>query len=181
MQCKKCNANFPCSVIIEGKKFNLKNRKYCFDCSAFKSHNTKKLELNAGEQNELSEKKCILCNKIMFRKKERKGKLCWTCTNRKSRSDKIEKIKQIVGDSCWFCGYSKCWQAMDFHHVNPEDKLFPLSTREMQFSWERIKEELKKCALVCSCCHREIHCGLVDSEQVKQVWKERWTKIEHQV
>lgn len=60
-------------------------------------------------------------------------------------------------------------------------KLFPLSTREMQFSWERIKEELKKCALVCCCCHREIHCGLVDSEQVKQVWKERWTKIEHQV
>jgi len=71
-----------------------------------------------------------------------------------------------------------CWQAIEFHHLNPEEKSFPLSVREMQFAWNRVRKEIEKCILVCSCCHREIHYGFINFEQVKQIWEERWTKIE---
>lgn len=35
-----CNAHFPNRLKIEGKMRNLNNRKYCFECSPWKSHNT---------------------------------------------------------------------------------------------------------------------------------------------
>lgn len=169
MQCKKCNANFAGRQTIDGKRVNLQNRKYCLVCSPFKQHNTKDLT-----QTTVVEKKCQLCDKLMLRKLERKGKLCWSCTNRKSRTNKIDRVKQIVGFQCWFCDYKRCWSAMEFHHLDPSTKLFGLSVREMQFSWEKIFAELQKCVLACACCHREIHVGLVSLEKVEKTFNEHW-------
>lgn len=42
-QCEKCGGYFPFLVEINGKKRNLKNRKYCLVCSPFGLHNTKNL------------------------------------------------------------------------------------------------------------------------------------------
>ena len=47
--------------------------------------------------------------------------------------------------------------ALDFHHLNPKEKDFNLSNRNLNMDWDVIKEELDKCILVCSNCHREIH------------------------
>ena len=43
--CAKCNINtIPNWIVIDGKNRNLKNRKYCFECSPFGKHNTISLE-----------------------------------------------------------------------------------------------------------------------------------------
>ena len=45
---------------------------------------------------------------------------------------------------------------MDFHHINPEDKIYDVKVL-MTRRWELIKEEIDKCILLCSNCHRELH------------------------
>lgn len=167
MQCAKCNKNFPRVITIDGKKRNLCSRKFCLDCSPFGCHNTKSLESKIS-----IERFCKICHKAIYRKNE-KGTKCWTCTNRLQRANAIEKLKTLFGDSCCSCGYNKCWQALDFHHVIAETKLFPLTTRELQFKWDRILNEAKKCILVCCRCHREIHCGLISDEKVKSLWQKQ--------
>lgn len=64
------------------------------------------------------------------------------------------------GAKCMICGYSKCLQALEFHHVNSSEKDFSVSNKGYTRSWKKVKEEIDKCALVCANCHREIHAGL---------------------
>ncbi|PIZ48257.1 hypothetical protein CO180_03375 [candidate division WWE3 bacterium CG_4_9_14_3_um_filter_41_6] len=66
----------------------------------------------------------------------------------------------FLGGSCCICGYDKYIGALEFHHIDPNEKEFGLSSRGLTRSWEKIVEELKKCVLVCSNCHREIHAGV---------------------
>lgn len=44
MICHKCNNEFPASVVIDDKRRSLSSRKFCFQCSPFGKHNTKKLD-----------------------------------------------------------------------------------------------------------------------------------------
>lgn len=78
------------------------------------------------------------------------------------RRRKLKELSvQFKGGKCIFCGYSKYSGALELHHKDPASKDFSLSVRGLTRSWERIKEELEKCVLVCSNCHREIHAGLI--------------------
>lgn len=151
--------------MIDGKKRNCRNRKNCFECSPF------------GVRPQAKPRNCVDCDKQMLRKNE-KGKRCWSCTNKVKRESKIAQIKTLLGDACWICGYSGCWSALEFHHVHPEDKLFMLTTRELQYSWNRIAPEIKKCALLCCRCHREHHAGLISAQDIEKLWVERWSNID---
>lgn len=53
------------------------------------------------------------------------------------------------------CGYDKCVAALDFHHIGK--KTFGISSKGLTRSWERLKNELKQCVLICANCHREEH------------------------
>ena len=70
-----------------------------------------------------------------------------------------ERAVKYKGGKCVKCGYDKCIIALEFHHINPEEKDFSPSSN-MNKSWDKIKLELDKCILVCSNCHREIHYNL---------------------
>ena len=66
---------------------------------------------------------------------------------------------EYKGGSCR-CGYNKCLAALDFHHRKGEVKSFGLSSIKLASivrTWEHIKQELDKCDLLCSNCHREEH------------------------
>lgn len=66
----------------------------------------------------------------------------------------------LFDNKCVCCGYNKCSAALEFHHLDPEHKDFSIaSVYSNPKSWDTIVQELKKCALVCSNCHREIHYG----------------------
>lgn len=66
------------------------------------------------------------------------------------------------GGKCCICGYSKCNAALEFHHLNPNEKDFGIASKGYTRAWNKVKEELDKCILVCSNCHRELHNGVID-------------------
>lgn len=84
---------------------------------------------------------------------------------RKCRVDAVDKRRRLLkakaveykGGVCSKCGYDKCLSALDFHHIDPKEKDFSISSDGHTRSWEQIKNELDKCILVCANCHREIH------------------------
>lgn len=66
-----------------------------------------------------------------------------------------EKVK--IG-KCQRCGYDKHVGTLHFHHRNPDNKLFGLSNCiSCHKSWEKIKEEIDKCELICPNCHAIEH------------------------
>ena len=72
--------------------------------------------------------------------------------------------KELVGfkgGKCKICGYSRCLVALDFHHIDESKKEFELSQRDLTRTWKKIVDEARKCVLLCSNCHREVHSGLV--------------------
>jgi len=71
-----------------------------------------------------------------------------------------EMAREYKGGMCIICGYNKCQRALSFHHLNPKNKDFDLSSRGLTRSWERIKKEIDKCVLLCANCHMEIHDGI---------------------
>lgn len=93
-------------------------------------------------------------------------------SNARSVSDRRRKLKEMAveyrGGKCVVCGYNRCIAALEFHHLNPEEKDFSIASTGTTKSWNRIKEELDKCICVCANCHREIHNEIISIEKVKE-------------
>lgn len=68
-----------------------------------------------------------------------------------------ERAVAYLGGKCTLCPYDRCLSALEFHHRDPREKDFVISSK---MSWEALVRELEKTVLVCSNCHREIHAGL---------------------
>jgi hypothetical protein len=77
-------------------------------------------------------------------------------TNKK-RKDFTIITKSIKSNGCAICGYNKCIGALDFHHVNPEDKKFKIDKACVGRADKTVFNEIQKCIVLCSNCHREIH------------------------
>lgn len=60
------------------------------------------------------------------------------------------------GSCCTKCGYNKCSEALEWHHIDPLTKDMNPS-KVFNRSYENIVKELKKCILLCANCHREEH------------------------
>lgn len=72
------------------------------------------------------------------------------------RQRRRKLLVQILGGKCALCGYSRCSASLEFHHIDPDNKKYQLSSGNCH-ELERDLEEAKKCILVCANCHREIH------------------------
>jgi hypothetical protein len=57
---------------------------------------------------------------------------------------------------CQFCGYRNCSAALQYHHIDPSQKLFTISQSGGR-SMENIKAEIRKCLVLCANCHFELH------------------------
>ena len=79
------------------------------------------------------------------------------------RIKKKKKSVEYKGGKCIICGYNKAMSALDFHHLDPNKKDFTIS-KFINKKFENIKDDLDKCVLLCSNCHREVHEGLVNIE-----------------
>ena len=86
-----------------------------------------------------------------------------------------EKVRLMAvsykGGCCQICGYDRCIEALEFHHLDPTQKDFGISQKGYTRSWEKVKEEADKCVLLCANCHREVHAGRLQLPQVTVVEK----------
>ncbi len=72
--------------------------------------------------------------------------------------ERKKKLIEIAGGECCDCGYKKNSSALEFHHINPEQKSFGIDLRKCSnVQWEKLVNEVMKCVLICANCHRERH------------------------
>lgn len=69
----------------------------------------------------------------------------------------------LAGGKCQICNYSRCKDGLVFHHIKQSTKNFNLSGMKLTYNIIKVLEEAKKCCLLCSNCHAEVHAGLVKS------------------
>lgn len=80
---------------------------------------------------------------------------------KKWRKTTKDRIVKAFGGSCAMCGYNRCHESLDLHHIDPNTKDFSMgSIRANPKNWALIVMELRKCALICRNCHGEVHAGL---------------------
>jgi len=112
------------------------------------------------------ERICINCGKV-FKPNNYKRLYCEDCIPAgisNSESAKLRarllkhKLIEYKGNKCELCGYNKCEGALHFHHLNPQEKDFTISQRNLGLTnLEEFYKEVDKCILVCANCHAEIH------------------------
>lgn len=64
-----------------------------------------------------------------------------------------------AGGRCMACGYDAYFGALQFHHLDPTQKAFGLSSRGFTRSLDRMRQEARKCVLLCANCHAEVEGG----------------------
>ena len=114
-------------------------------------------------------KSCTICEKTL---RGRQSKYCSRrCknadTNRRHQSylaqqkrgrERKAHLVHMKGGECQYCAYRLNLAALEFHHLSADEKDFQLDLRSLSNrSWSRILSEARKCILVCSNCHRELH------------------------
>lgn len=121
----------------------------------------------------MNERKIMFCEKhgdTEFGLYKNGNKQKWRClkcmieATQKRRNNLKQMALQYKGNKCCICGYNKCQSALEFHHLNSEEKEFGIAAKGYTRSWEETKKELDKCILVCANCHREIHSNLINLE-----------------
>jgi endogenous inhibitor of DNA gyrase (YacG/DUF329 family) len=77
----------------------------------------------------------------------------------KKYRDKVQRLfrkyKESIG--CEICGYNKCGDALDYHHTDKKKKERRISAKMWYSNSTLIQREIKKCRLLCSNCHDELH------------------------
>lgn len=80
--------------------------------------------------------------------------------NRRRRTVK-ETLVAEAGGRCLICGYDRSPAALQFHHLNPSQKKFHISQRCLAI--DTLREEVRKCVLLCANCHAEVEAGLISA------------------
>jgi predicted transcriptional regulator len=113
-------------------------------------------------------KKCTWCEKEkdiskFYDRPDRKGvashcKKCVLNSQKEKYRKRKKNLMNWAGNECLKCGYNTCISALEFHHENPEEKEFNVKNKVSTYSLDTLKEEARKCTLLCANCHRELEC-----------------------
>lgn len=75
----------------------------------------------------------------------------------KERADFVSEYK--LAHPCKVCGEAEI-ACLDFHHLDPNEKEHLVSSM-MGRNMEKLVEEINKCVVLCSNCHRKVHAGIL--------------------
>lgn len=145
--CKRCGKEFLIHPLMHpGRTYNLATRRLCLICSPYRSG----IRLLKGVL-----PTCTTCGKT----KTCRSRQCDSCRSKKRRwSTKLRALK-LLGGKCSICGWDKHPAGLAFHHPN-DDKNFGPATI-MHWSWAKAWKELRKCIVLCACCHCIEHCEIL--------------------
>ena len=108
-------------------------------------------------------KLCPKCNiskpKSEFYQSKKSSSYCKSCiveSNLERQRNTKSLAVEYKGGKCSICGYNKSMAALEFHHINPNEKDKDYFNMRGGLS-PKLKTELDKCVLLCANCHREIH------------------------
>lgn len=160
-----------CECCNKGHDGSFGSGRFCSKSCANTRHHSEKTRNQIGDALRGPEKFCSCGTKI-----QNHTRMCKKCYNRSrlgtgqygvtsnmvtyisNRHRQLRKISiDSLGGKCFKCGYSRCSDALDFHHRDPEEKSFGLSEKHFNRSIESLKKEVNKCILLCATCHREYH------------------------
>lgn len=84
-----------------------------------------------------------------------------TETKRFWRQQIKHRVVLSLGGKCSICKQIYSDTVYDCHHLNPEQKDISISSIQTNGakSWYKIRDELRKCCLLCANCHRLVHSG----------------------
>jgi hypothetical protein len=106
---------------------------------------------------------CARHGRASFRLEGRGYYRCRRCRQERV-SEWRRRVKRVLvqeaGGRCRACGYDRCVAALQFHHVDPEQKKFALSREGVTRSLAEAREEARKCVLLCANCHAEVEGGV---------------------
>lgn len=121
---------------------------------------------------------CKKCGRIkpLSKFKNGNGYVCKNCGKSKNKQNKVKWIQSFKGSGCQLCGYNAHPTAIEFHHVNAEDKDRDLSLMK-SMGYQNIVDEISKCLIVCANCHREIHANLVSEKKIQGAYQKQKNNI----
>jgi hypothetical protein len=70
-------------------------------------------------------------------------------------------LVEEAGGACAICGFDGYAGVLHFHHLDPAQKRFGLGGRGLARSIEALREEARKCVLLCSNCHAQVEAGVL--------------------
>lgn len=159
--CKKCNSQFPNTILENGKQKHIRSRSYCLVCSPRGKnlgYDLRKRATDEKYKNLFASNDSIIC-KICERKFKRKRKnnlVCSSCRSNYARYKNKKKGIMLLGGKCSHC-FTTDSDVLTFHHINPEEKIFDLARGWSGTNWEDLEKEVKKCILLCYNCHMKHH------------------------
>ena len=126
--CLKCKEHIPLSKQINGKMCSLQRRKYCLECSPYKSGNTRKLHLEDSDPKKNSHSRKY--KQMSLEEKREYNDITYRFQKYRRFLRRIELVESL-GGCCVKCGYDKNLAVLSFHHNDPEQKKFTLDSRTM--------------------------------------------------
>jgi AraC-like DNA-binding protein len=93
--------------------------------------------------------------------------LCASARVARRRREAKEILVAEAGGACARCGYHRYIGALQFHHVDPSTKRFQLGEKGLTRALEILRQEAKKCVLLCANCHAEVEAGLATADTLR--------------
>lgn len=164
--------------IVCGKEFEAikSTKKYCSKECTYKMRRIRWHENHIPvpreqRKNNCPKKKCLICGKIFQPKTAAANQrsCCYDCMpdgKQLTRGGFLSRVKEVLGGTCRRCGYNTCVQVLDFHHIDSSEKEFTISNDSLKLKDAMI--EIRKCVLLCSNCHRELHAHCWDLSELSE-------------
>ena len=104
---------------------------------------------------------CKECLKVADRIRRSEKRLELNAYMIRKRRDRKRAVIEYLGGECVRCGLSdpEYPEIYDCHHLDPEEKDADIA-KLMIGSWDKLKQELDKCILLCRNCHSRVHVDL---------------------
>ena len=132
-------------------------KKFCSSCQ--KNKDVKEFSNNSYKPDGLNYY-CKICHSLYRKKHYTKNKQKYIAKARKFKQEQIKKFETFKATlKCKLCPETES-ACLDFHHLDPKFKERNLSVLRSS-SFDKAIEEVKKCVVLCSNCHRKLHAGII--------------------